>query len=561
VVGGTIYQPSTATYTTADSGQSVLTASGTAAGMTVSREITVPSTGNDDFARTVDTFTNPTGSPITTTVQVVSTFGSTAAATVFATSDGSGVVAPGDQWIGTVDGGGPAIINYIHGPFGLQPSSVSVVGDNIQWTYNLTVPAGQTAQLAYFTILASTQAVAVASANALVTNSGFGGQAAAIPIQGETQSLANFVFQDTEIWTGSTAGNWTDSQWSNAPPAYPNSLVGAVVNTPQVVTVNSPQQALSLSVSGGGQVTIASGGSLTVGNSVNLGPNGTLSVLTGGTLAIASLAEGASPASLELSGGELQATGAFTSTVPLVIDTNSGTVDTNGFGVALAGAIGGGTGNGGLIKTGAGTLTLSGANSYQGGTVVSGGTLVVDTAAALPAGGALTIGAGGIFEFAPSLSAQVVSATNRVASADLPVSGPIIANVANLPPRQAPVASDPAALVTTATKATGIEVALPQASVRSTPDAGVDVRVASAVLSAGRNTARQAEHVTNRVTGLRHTELVPTAFLQSYSTENLVGNTQLLALIDFLAQQRHTSQRDSAAPQIDELLLKYGVPD
>ena len=250
----------------------------------------MPNTGNDDFPRTVDTFTNSTAAPITTTVQVVSTFGATTAATVFATSDGSGVVSPGDQWIGTVDGaGGPAIINYIHGPFGLEPSSVSVVRDNIQWTYSLTVPAGQTTQLAYYTILATTQASAVASANVLVTSSGFGGHAAAFLGQAVVQSLANFVFQHTASWNGSTDGNWTDSQWSNAPPAYPNSLVDAVVDTPQVVTVDSAQQASSLFLSGGGEVMIASGGSLAVGNNVTIGPNGTLNVLAGGSIALSSL--------------------------------------------------------------------------------------------------------------------------------------------------------------------------------------------------------------------------------------------------------------------------------
>jgi len=290
VVGGTVYQPSTTSFSTADSGQSVVTASGTAAGMTVSREVTVPNTGSDDFARTVDTFTNPTGSPITTTVQVASTFGSVAPATVFATSDGSGVVSPGDQWIGTVDGAGaPAIINYIHGPLGIEPSSVSVVGDNIQWTYNLTVPAGQTTQLAYFTILAATKAAAIASAKALVTSNGFGDQAAAFLSESQMQSLANFVFQNTETWNVATSGNWTDSDWSNAPPAYPNGQVNAVVQRPQVVTVNSAQQASSLSISGGGQVTITSSGSLAVGNYVTVGEDGTLNVMAGGKLLVSSL--------------------------------------------------------------------------------------------------------------------------------------------------------------------------------------------------------------------------------------------------------------------------------
>ena len=42
-------------------------------------------------------------------------------------------------------------------------------------------------------------------------------------------------------------------------------------------------------------------------------------------------------------------------------------------------------GPGGLIKTGAGTVTLSGTNSYTGGTVVSSGTLVVTSPTPCPA--------------------------------------------------------------------------------------------------------------------------------------------------------------------------------
>ena len=110
---------------------------------------------------------------------VVGDLGSGAATTVFATSDGTGVVSPNDQWIGTDGGGTPAVIHYIHGPAGLQPTSVAVIGDNISWTYSITVPAGQTVTLAYFTIVSTTPAAAIAAANALVTPGGFGGQAGA----------------------------------------------------------------------------------------------------------------------------------------------------------------------------------------------------------------------------------------------------------------------------------------------------------------------------------------------------------------------------------------------
>jgi autotransporter-associated beta strand protein len=60
------------------------------------------------------------------------------------------------------------------------------------------------------------------------------------------------------------------------------------------------------------------------------------------------------------------------------------------------------SGPGGLIITGSGSVTLSGPNSYTGGTNVFAGTLQVNVASALPDGGSLTVGAGGTFIFEPS---------------------------------------------------------------------------------------------------------------------------------------------------------------
>jgi hypothetical protein len=163
--------------------------------LTVSREITVPATGSEDFARTVDVFTNPSGSAITTTVRIVSNLGSDAATAIFTTSDGDNIVETTDQWIGTDDGDGtgtPAIIHYIHGPAGVAPTSVGRTGDNIEWTYNSTVPAGATVRLASFTIVANTRAAAEASATVLVTPNGFGGQASFGLTATEAAGLVNF---------------------------------------------------------------------------------------------------------------------------------------------------------------------------------------------------------------------------------------------------------------------------------------------------------------------------------------------------------------------------------
>ena len=198
-VNGTDYAP-TASYALDDGGRTVLTGAATLSGLTVHREIAVPNVGNEDFARYVDVFENPTISPITTTVRIVGNLGSDTATTVFQTSDGDATIEPTDQWIGTDDAdgtGSPAVIHYIHGPSGLQPTSVIRTGDNIEWTYTLTVPAGQTVRLASLTILNASRAGAVAAADALVSSSGFGGQAAAFLTDPEQQSLVNFGFIDS----------------------------------------------------------------------------------------------------------------------------------------------------------------------------------------------------------------------------------------------------------------------------------------------------------------------------------------------------------------------------
>ena len=58
-----------------------------------------------------------------------------------------------------------------------------------------------------------------------------------------------------------------------------------------------------------------------------------------------------------------------------------------------------------LVLSGGGQLTLSGTNTYTGGTVVDQGTLIVTNANGLPDGGSLTIGAGATLIFQGDLGA------------------------------------------------------------------------------------------------------------------------------------------------------------
>ena len=168
-------------------------------GLVTHREITVPSTGAHDFARTVEVLENPTGSDIATTVRIVGNLGSDTDTMVFNTSDGDTVVEVTDQWIGTDDAdgaGSPAIVHYVHGPYGLSPSSVQVIDDNIVWEYDVTVPAGETVRLMTLTILANTRSAAETATAELVTENHFAGMAAEFLSPAELVTIANFEYFD-----------------------------------------------------------------------------------------------------------------------------------------------------------------------------------------------------------------------------------------------------------------------------------------------------------------------------------------------------------------------------
>ncbi|RYE85058.1 MAG: hypothetical protein EOP19_10205, partial [Hyphomicrobiales bacterium] len=89
------------------------------------------------------------------------------------------------------------------------------------------------------------------------------------------------------------------------------------------------------------------------------------------------------------------------------------------------------TGTEGLEKTGDGTLILSGANSYGGGTIVSGGTLQISADASLgAAGGGLTLDNGALHTTADIVSARSVTLRDTGAIATdagttLTLSGPL----------------------------------------------------------------------------------------------------------------------------------------
>ncbi len=107
----------------------------------------------------------------------------------------------------------------------------------------------------------------------------------------------------------------------------------------------------------------------------NSGTSGTYN-LTGGTLILKSLTKGSGTAAFNFGGGTLQASGDFTTTLPMTLtgDVGNANIDTAGYMVALSSVL---SGTGGLNKLGTGTLTLSALNTYGGDTTVNGGTLEI----------------------------------------------------------------------------------------------------------------------------------------------------------------------------------------
>ena len=180
---------------------------------------------------TVDSFQNSTAASISTAVTIVGNLGADAATTVFATSDGTGVVSTNDQWIGVddaIDGGGtPAVISYIRGPSGLAPTVVSLTGDNLSWTYSLTVPAGQTVNLATLTIQSMSRATAIAEANALVAAGGFGGEAGVLLASPQSATPANFNFGALTVTSTSVDSGVLVSGNNSLTVAFNKPVIGA----------------------------------------------------------------------------------------------------------------------------------------------------------------------------------------------------------------------------------------------------------------------------------------------------------------------------------------------
>jgi outer membrane autotransporter protein len=141
--------------------------------------------------------------------------------------------------------------------------------------------------------------------------------------------------------------------------------------------------------------------------------------------------------SLHLQGGQLEFAANATILHNITTDAIGSSINTNDFNAVISSNI---TGTGDLTKTGAGILTLNGANSYSGGTTISEGELIVgdSTHANATLAGDVTINGNGTNNTATTIttttttnSAGTSVTTNTTGNAILGGSGTIAGTVIN----------------------------------------------------------------------------------------------------------------------------------
>lgn len=184
-------------------GESVSAGPALMSGLNVSVDYTaVPPApgGSQNVLRTLATFQNPSGSPISATITLTTNLGSDSGTEIIGSSTGDTVLTTQDRWVITDDVGGegsedspigiqasgdgdPANTQVLFGPGNPAETTVTVSEtvftcfgpEGILATFDLTVPAGVTQRLMFFNTLEETGEAALDNSGTFDTTPGPGG--------------------------------------------------------------------------------------------------------------------------------------------------------------------------------------------------------------------------------------------------------------------------------------------------------------------------------------------------------------------------------------------------
>jgi outer membrane autotransporter protein len=180
-----------------------------------------------------------------------------------------------------------------------------------------------------------------------------------------------------------------------------------------IIDLGANTGTIAQAITGGALVVTGNGGTLTLGNAANSYAGGT-DVHGGATLAVsADGALGAAGTSLKLgdatTAGTLRFGSAFTlnATRSIVLGASGGIIDTNGNTGTIASVVTGG----GLTKTGAGNLILTGASTLTGPASVNAGTLSINGSIA----SAVSVNSGGTLGGTGTVGATTVASGGTIA--------------------------------------------------------------------------------------------------------------------------------------------------